>query len=117
MKNLDKPTPEQIKFLYEKLIEIIETTSYHLYKHTIERLKRINPTLDEIAEHCTIFITLIEHDGTPQANSAIEAVTVIREAAQAVTSEDQQTVIDCAYHLEDYVSRLRAQFNSGGLNG
>jgi len=40
-------------------------------------------------------------------NSASEAVTVIREAALAVSSGDEQTVIDCAYHLEDFISRLR----------
>lgn len=102
---------EDLQKLYDKLIEVIEKTSQNLYRHTIELLKKINPTLDQIAELCEIFITLFEKNGISHENSATEAVVVIREAAVAVSSGDQQTVIDCAYHLEDFISRLRIELN------
>ncbi len=115
--NPDHISQEELQNLYDKLIEVIEKTSKNLYRHTIERLKRINPTLDEIAELCTIFITLFESKGVQHQNSASEAVTVIREAALAVSSGDEQTVIDCAYHLEDFISRLRSEISRGENNG
>lgn len=105
----DNISQDELQKLYDRLIEVIEKTSKNLYRHTIERLKRINPTLDEIAELCTIFITLFEAKGIKHENSATEAVGVIKEAALAVHSGDAQTVIDCAYHLEDFISRLRSE--------
>lgn len=105
----DNISPEELQKLYDRLIEVIEKTSKNLYRHTIERLKKINPTLDEIAELCSIFITLFEAKGIKHENSATEAVSVIKEAAIAVHSGDAQTVIDCAYHLEDFISRLRSE--------
>jgi len=100
---------EHLKDLYEKLIEIVEKTSFSLYRHTVERLKKINPTLEEIAELCSIFIMALESKGAQQENSATEAVSVIKEAAEAVRSGDERTIVDCAYHLEDFISRLRAE--------
>ncbi|MEN8550651.1 hypothetical protein ABFW07_16185 [Acinetobacter soli] len=113
----DNISPEELQKLYDKLIEVIEKTSKNLYRHTIERLKKINPTLDEIAELCSIFITLFEAKGIKHENSASEAVIVIKEAAIAVHSGDAQTVIDCAYHLEDFISRLRSELIIGESNG
>lgn len=117
MYDSDEISREELQNLYDKLIEVIEKTSKNLYRHTIERLKRINPTLEEIAELCKIFITLFESKGVQHQNSATEAVSVIREAAQAVASGDEQTVIDCAYHLEDFIGRLRSEIARGEDNG
>ena len=61
---------EDLQKLYDKLIEVIEKTSQNLYRHTIELLKKINPTLDQIAELCEIFITLFEKNGISHENSA-----------------------------------------------
>ena len=100
-----------LEFLYHALIRLIEKTSASLYRHTIERLKHINPTLEEIAELCNIFIAVLQNAGDQKSISAVEAVTVIKEAAQAVRSGDEKTITDCAYHLEDFVARFRAELN------
>ena len=63
----------------------------------------------KLLNYAQFFITLFEAKGIKHENSATEAVGVIKEAARAVHSGDAQTVIDCAYHLEDFISRLRSE--------
>lgn len=98
-------------YFYAVLIRLIEKTSLSLYRHTLERLKKINPTFEEIAELCTIFITILQSSGEYKSASAIEAVAVIKEAAEAVRSGDEKTITDCAYHLEDFIGRFKAELN------
>ena len=95
-------------FLYAVLIRLIEKTSHNLYRHTLERLKTINPTLEELAELCNIFIAVLQNAGETKIVNMREAVTVIQEAEQAVSSGDEKTITDCAYHLEDFIGRFRA---------
>jgi hypothetical protein len=101
-------SPEQIEALHARLFELVEKVTHNLYRHTLERLKRINPTLDEVAGLCEALIELLQNAGNSQIRQMNEAVTVIREAALAVGRGDERTVTDCAYHIEEVIRLYRA---------
>lgn len=97
---------DELDRLYFRLLDLVEAVTDRLYRHTLERLRSINPTLEEIAEHCSIFIRLLESDGDDVGHMH-EAVEVIREAAAAVGTGDMKRITDCAYHLEDATTRFK----------
>lgn len=96
-----------IDLLYVRLLELIESVTSNLYRHTLERLRKINPTLEELASICDSLIELLQAAGEQKVIQFREAVAVLREAAQAVGSGNLGTLTDCAYHLEQVVSTFR----------
>jgi hypothetical protein len=102
-------TPGQIADLHARLFQLMERVTRNLYRHTLERLKLINPTLDEVAELCQSLIEILENSGDAQIVQMTEAVTVIREAALAVGRGDERAVTDCAYHIEEVIRLYRCK--------
>lgn len=90
--------------LHEAIISIISLAISRLYKLPIEELRIADPSLEEIARLCSLFNKLVE--GTDIDGQFTEAIDVIGEAAKAVKSGSEQTLTDCAYHLEDILSRI-----------
>lgn len=97
----------EVDHLYKLLIEIVEKVSKGLYRNTVETLRKINPTLDELADICSVCMGLLMDAGETKIKQFDEAVGVIKEAALAVGSGDHKTITDCAYHLEDFLDRFK----------
>ena len=98
---------EQIDGLHNRLFALMEQITKDLFRHTLERLKVINPTLDDIADICESMIELLQSCGNAKVVQMNEAVRVLREAAVAVGQGDEKTVTDCAYHIEETMRLYR----------
>jgi hypothetical protein len=97
---------EQILKLHDGVVEIIWLAISRLYRLPVEELRVANPSLEEIIRLCSLFNNIVE--GTDIDGQFTEAIDVIAEAARAAKSGNEQTLTDCAYHLEDFLDRIRA---------
>lgn len=111
-KHMELPgaTQEEINAFYQRLIELVAQIAKDLYKHTIEHLRRINPTLDELANLCEMLIEILQAAGDQKIRQLNEVVRVIREAAVAVSAGgDEKTVTDCGFHIDEVLRLYKAQ--------
>lgn len=100
-------TQQQIDDLHDRLFVLMEEVTHNLYRHTLERLRKINPTLEDIADICGALIEILQNSGNEKIKQMHEACRVLREAAEAVRSEDEGTVTDCAYHINEVIRLYR----------
>lgn len=101
---MPKDHDEQIQELYELVISVVKESIDRLYHLPIDVLRSETPSMEDIANLCRMFLDLAK--GTEIGGEFSEAVSVIGEAAQAVHDGDSNRLTDCAYHLEDFLSRM-----------
>ncbi len=94
-----------IKRLNDSVVSVIRVAITRLYHLPIAELKFAEPSLDEIIRLCSLFNKIVE--GTDIDGQFIEAIGVMKEAAEAAKRDDEKCLIDCAYHLEDFLSRMK----------
>lgn len=96
---------EMIQKVHNSIVKVIRAAVSNLYHLSIAELEVANPSLEEIGRLCTLFNNIVK--GTDIDGHFTEAITVIGEAADAVIRQDSQCLVDCAYHLEDFLSRIK----------
>ena len=101
-------TQAQIDELHDRLFDLMETVTQKLYRHTLDRLRTINPTLEDIAGLAGAMIEILQNSGNEKIRQMREACSVLREAAEAVRCGDEKTVSDCAYHITETIRLYRA---------
>lgn len=100
----------QVKAIYDRLIAFVENVTHDLYRLNIERLRKLNPTLEELALLCEQMIELLEAAGQSKIADLSDVVRVLREAALVVQQAgDERTLTDCAYHIEETLRMHRVQ--------
>lgn len=109
----------QIATLHWGLLRLLNKTKMKMYRHTLERLKRLNPTLAEISELVHMTVSVLKDMEDPTAALMEEIAVIIDEANEAVNDGNESTVTDCAYHLEDTIARvndlLKSRLEPGAL--
>lgn len=96
---------DMIEKLHISIVGIIRLAISRLYHLPIEELKVANPSLEEISGLCRLFNNIVQ--GTSVDGYFTEAIKVVGEAAEAVMRGDSQCLTDCAYHLEDFLTRIK----------
>lgn len=107
----ESSSDEQIIRLRDGIVDVIRLAIEKLYKLPIEELKVAKPSLEEIIRLCSLFNNVVEN--TDIDGLFTEAIDVLAEAARAARSADEKCLTDCAYHLEDFLSRMSKQPNGG----
>lgn len=98
-------TEEQIQRLHLAVVDVIRLAITKLYRLPVEELRVANPSMEEIARLCSLFHNIVE--GTDIDGVFIEAISVLREAAEAIRRDDEACLKDCAYQLEDFLDRMK----------
>ena len=99
-------TPEErIQKIHDGIVEIIGIAITRLYSLPVHELKVSTPSLEDIIKLCTFFDKVVE--GTEIDGQFLESIAVMQEAAEAAERDDEQCLTDCAYHLEDFLDRIR----------
>ena len=99
-------TEALISKLYNGVIEIAEYTCSVLNKKTtIAQLAANNPSFEEIAEICDeLLVRLKEYKKTDDRfRQAEELVGILRKIVDAIPKHDNSMLIDCTFHLEQYL--------------
>ena len=60
--------------------------------------------MEDISNLCRMFMDIVK--GHAEYEHFEEAMHVVGEAAEAVREGNNQNLVDCAYHLEDFLDRL-----------
>ena len=101
MKGKDAP----IDLLYETLLRTLEYAVNELYNTPLEILRKAQPSMEDIGNLCRLFMDIVE--GHKDYAHMLEAIEVVGQAADAVREGDNRNLIDCAYHLQDFLERIR----------
>ncbi|MCV6590791.1 MAG: hypothetical protein OIF57_17470 [Marinobacterium sp.] len=105
MHSADMTLEQKKEHVFNMIIEVVDYACQSLYRCTISQLREANPTFDDIADMCSDFAGIIESHNKEKFTAADEVIEVMKSAAQAIKSGCDATIIDCAYHLEDFLHR------------
>lgn len=96
---------EMIQKLHNSVVEVLRLAISRLYHLSIEEIRIADPSLSEIIRLCSLFNKIVQ--GTDIDGCFTEAMEVLAEAADAARSSDDSGLTDCAYHLEDFLARIK----------
>lgn len=91
--------------LFGLVLEVVDFACQALYKFSIQELRDANPSFDDISGLCTDFAEMFAHSAPEKFEATDEIVDVMKSAADAINSGCDKTIVDCAYHLEDFLDR------------
>ena len=92
--------------LYENVIELAEFTRERLNKYNIEELRTLeNPTFQTIRDICLEVKKEIEASGDQRRRfeNAEEVAGVVDHIILAIADDDNKLLIDCSYHLDQFL--------------
>ncbi|MES1932074.1 hypothetical protein T35B1_05668 [Salinisphaera shabanensis T35B1] len=102
---MTKQSDQNVLKLRDAIVDVVKLAISRLYGLPIEELRVADPSLEEIIRLCSLFNKVVE--GTDIDGEFTEAISVLAEASLAAKEGDEQQLVDCAYHLEDFIqSRL-----------